>query len=694
MTLRFSERAPLTAALLSLLSLSSLAVAQPASQPASQPAVVAPPASQPASLPAVVAQPASLPASLPAVTEPAEAVALISLDPALNAALADLDIAACEVAPLQAVKAPEDKPQDECEVGSGRCTAEGAQLCKRIGPQAKWQPASQCSEGQTCEDGRCHSLLAKILVWSMLIGMLLAFIYMIFNYQKGLKGSPYELYILFATKIIEYTAYGAMQMTFVLFLSKIVKLSDFQAGSYIGAWSVSISLVTIMVGALVDAIGIRRTLIIGTVALLVARLFLPFSDNFWIVTVLGFVPMAIGTAIMAPVISVGIKRYTTKEGASLGFGLFYTLMNVGWAAGGWLFDYMRAQFGENNMTAVPLINMELHTYQLIFLVGFVLTIPTFFMVFFMRNGVKMTDDQGIVITAFEKMEGSNFFAVMINSIKKAALETGRIMSSVFKEKSFWIFMFMIGVLIGVRLVFLHFHYTFPKYGIRVFGEGVKIGSIYGVLNPVIIVFLVPMVAFFTKKVSSYKMMIVGTFLSAGSVFIAIMPESWFAQMEGGIFGELVYNWWLNVHPSDQRPLYMSLIVFITVFTVGEAFWSPRLMQFTAEIAPEGREGTYISLAMLPLFLGKLVAGPLSGWLVQEYTPVTRVASGCLDPSQSALSGGFWAGVKSAEVVGDLSHHYMVWVWIGVMAMASPIGLVIFRKMFTAAEQKTPAKKEV
>ncbi|MBU1429246.1 hypothetical protein KKF91_01680, partial [Myxococcota bacterium] len=128
MTLRFSERAPLTAALLSLLSLSSLAVAQPVAQPASQPAVVAPPASlpavvappasQPASLPAVVAQPASLPASLPAVTEPAEAVALVSLDPALNAALADLDIAACEVAPLQAVKAPEDKPQDECEVGS------------------------------------------------------------------------------------------------------------------------------------------------------------------------------------------------------------------------------------------------------------------------------------------------------------------------------------------------------------------------------------------------------------------------------------------------------------------------------------------------------------------------------------------------------------------------------------------------
>lgn len=622
---------------------------------------------------------APAPVAAPASATPAMSLAV---DPALSAAIAEVGVAACEPGEGEEVKA---KLKDECEVGTGRCTEAGAQLCKNMEGRTAWQPVSQCEEGQTCVDGSCKSTLARIIVWSVLIGLFLAFIYMIFNYQKGLKGSPYELYILFATKIIEYTAYGAMQMTFVLFLSKIVKLSDFEAGSYIGAWSVSISLVTIMVGALVDAIGIRRTLIIGTVALLVARVFLPFSGNFWIVTILGFVPMAIGTAIMAPVISVGIKRYTTKEGAALGFGLFYTLMNVGWAGGGYLFDYMRERFGENGMTAVPWINMELHTYQLIFLVGFVLTIPTFFMVFFMRNGVKMTDDEGVIVTPFEKMEGS-FVHVMVSSITNAARETYRIMVSVFKERAFWVFMFMIGVLIGVRLVFLHFHYTFPKYGIRVFGEGVKIGSIYGVLNPVIIVFLVPMVAFFTKKVSSYKMMIIGTFLSAGSVFVAIMPEQWFASMQGGLFGELVYNWWLDVHPMDQRPLYMSLIIFITIFTVGEAFWSPRLMQFTAEIAPEGREGTYISLAMLPLFLGKLVAGPLSGWLVQTYTPVERVVSGCVNPAESIASGGFWAGMKTSEVVGDISHHYMVWVWIGVMALASPIGLVIFRKMFTAAER--------
>ena len=66
--------------------------------------------------------------------------------------------------------------------------------------------------------------------------------------------------------------------------------------------------------------------------------------------------------------------------------------------------------------------------------------------------------------------------------------------------------------------------------------------------------------------------------------------------------------------------------------------------------------------MLPA-LGKLVAGPLSGWLLATYTPMV------------------------GNEVGDVTNHTMVWVWIGGMAVLSPIGLVIFRKMFTVAEKK-------
>jgi hypothetical protein len=84
------------------------------------------------------------------------------------------------------------------------------------------------------------------------------------------------------------------------------------------------------------------------------------------------------------------------------------------------------------------------------------------------------------------------------------------------------------------------------------------------------------------------------------------------------------------------------------------------MQFTAEIAPKGKEGSYIALSALPFFGAKLFVGPLSGWLVATYTP---------------------------EGQGPYPYHYMVWIWIGGMALFSPLGLVVFRKLFKRTEHQ-------
>ena len=197
------------------------------------------------------------------------------------------------------------------------------------------------------------------------------------------------------------------------------------------------------------------------------------------------------------------------------------------------------------------------------------------------------------------------------------------------------------------------------------GEGVKIGNIYGVLNPMLIIFLVPFIAALTKKVRSYHMLMVGTFISSLAVFIATLPSDIFQPLMGTWVGELIFNRWLEVPPQQQQPVFILLVVFISVFTVGEAIWSPRLLQFTAEIAPEGREGSYIALSYLPYFAAKLIAGPMSGWLVATYTP---------------------------EGAASYPNHWMVWVWIGGMALVSPLGLVVFHRLFSAAERRHKARE--
>ena len=57
-----------------------------------------------------------------------------------------------------------------------------------------------------------------------------------------------------------------------------------------------------------------------------------------------------------------------------------------------------------------------------------------------------------------------------------------------------------------------------------------------------------------------------------------------------------------------------LVMFIVILSIGEALWSPRLYEYTAMIAPKGREGTYMALASAPNFAAKLAVGGLSGTL--------------------------------------------------------------------------------
>jgi dipeptide/tripeptide permease len=508
-------------------------------------------------------------------------------------------------------------------------------------------------------DGKANGL--DWLVGTFILALIGALLFIVYRYVSGLRGSPRELYLLFFTKVTEYSAYGAANMAFVLYLNQDVGLSDIGAGSYIGAWSMGLTALTMMVGAVCDAIGVKRTLLIGCYALLISRLFMPMLSDVFMTSIFGFLPLAIGIAITGPVLSVGIKLFTNRAGATLGFGLFYTLMNVGWAIGAWIFDSVRGAFGDGGSTTIA--GMDFSTYQVIILVGFFLTIPDLIAITFIRRGVEMTEN-GIKITPPEKEDTSiPLFTRIMSLVKSSSKDTLNIFKSVFFQRSFHVYLAMIGLLVFVRLTFYHFHYTFPTYGIRVFGEGVKIGSMFGVLNPLMIVFLVPLIAAITTKVRSYWMLLIGTFISSGSVFLATLDPSNFAFLGESWFGDLVFDRWLEIPVGRRDPFYMSLVVFFIVFTIGEAIWSPRLMQFTAEIAPPGREGTYVALSYLPYFGAKFIAAPMSGWLLATYTP---------------------------DTTAQLTDHYMVWVWIGGTAIITPLGMLFFRKVYKKAEDDAAA----
>ncbi|HPY14667.1 MAG TPA: MFS transporter [bacterium] len=509
--------------------------------------------------------------------------------------------------------------------------------------------------------------LADFITYSIFAGMTIAFLAIIWSYAKGLRQSPRDMWLMFIYNIIEYTAYMAMNIAVTLWLTADCGVGDLAAGNYIMLWSILLSIIGMITGAVVDTIGIRKTLMISIIFLLISRFFMSFITDPYIIFVLGFIPMAIGFAIVGPLISVAIKRFTTKDTVAMGFGLFYVLMNLGYALGGLMFDGVRDVFSLrdsagkiiNENAGIDILGLHFSTYQMFFVIGFLFTIVSMIVAFFIRGNIELNDD-GKLTEVAKKELGSGFKAV-----RNSAIDVWNMISKVVAEKMFWVYIGMLALTLFVRFVFFHFSYTFPKYGISILGEGAKIGNIYGVLNSFLIIFTVPVVAYLTKKTASYKMLIIGSIVSSLSCFIAVIPSRFFVSLTDTVLGEMIFVKWLGLADSAQAlsvnpptPEYWPLIFFILIFTIGEAIWSPRLMQFTAEIAPKGKEGTYIALSILPWFAAKFFVGPMSGLLVKIYTPF-----------------------QDGHPLPPADNYTMVWVWIGGMALLTPVTLILFGKYF-------------
>jgi MFS family permease len=471
--------------------------------------------------------------------------------------------------------------------------------------------------------------------------------------------APRELWIIYAAYILENLAYkvGAGSVL-TLWLSSDLGLSDIKAGAMIATWSAIMTLITVMIGSLTDALGIRRTFLLGFGVCLLSRTTMALTVSKWIVLPMGLYLQALGIALMVPVMIAAVKKYSNAAQRSVAFSLYYALMNLGYAVGDWMFDRLRGAqgLGEHGHWLLPVLGMELSTYRVLILLGAVFTVPGMILVWlFLRDGVEMTE-QGVVITPrARRAHGKSFISALLTGCRETTVKTLEIFSGLWRQKAFYRFLAFMTLVVGVRMIYYHLFYTFPKYGIRELGAGAPVGRLSGVLNEVLILVLVPICGVLTQKVSAYRMVTVGSLISALSVFFIALPPAWFKPLAAGWLGDWVGHQWLGV-TGAVNPLYISIFLFIVLLSVGEAIWSPRLYEYSAAIAPKGQEASYMALSMLPYFLAKFFVGGTSGWLLTKYCPAT----GPRDPE-------------------------MMWFIIGGMALVTPVGALLFRKYIQVQE---------
>ena len=472
-----------------------------------------------------------------------------------------------------------------------------------------------------------------------------------------LRGAARELWLIFGTKILTITAYALVgTSTLGLWLSADVGLSDQNAGLVIASWSSVLTIFTVMVGSLVDAIGIRKSLLAGFGLCVVGRFTMSFFSAPWIALPMGLLPLALGEALQTPVMVAAVRRFSSTRQRSIAFSIYYSMMNVGFAIAAWTFDKVRAGLGEYGHYSVPYIGIQISTYQTIILIGLLFTIPNLLITYFgLRAGVEATDEGLKITPETTHYPDANFLSAFFFSCRDAIREWGRIFSSLWTQPTFYRFLAFFGFVVFVKLILYHMYYTFPKFAIRELGEAAPIGHIFGLLNAAIVVVLAPIVGALTQKFTAYKAVVIGTTITAVSVFFIAAPPAVFQGLADGWLGSLIGHTWLGLS-GPVHPLYVAIVLCVVLYSIGEAFYSPRLYEYPAAIAPKGQEGSYLALSMLPYFVAKFFVGAISGFLLARYCPAE--------------------GPRNSQ---------MIWLIVGCMAMVTPVGLLVARRFIQVHE---------
>jgi hypothetical protein len=239
-------------------------------------------------------------------------------------------------------------------------------------------------------------------------------------------------------------------------------------------------------------------------------------------------------------------------------------------------------------------------------------------IYFLRRGAE-ANNGGPVIDDPLRGHGTvpSLWSRIGATVRKSAIDTAHLFRRLVGQSAFYqllVFFLLIGFL---KAIFLQMDYVFPKFGIRELGLYAPVGRI-SAINAVMIIFLAPIVGALTQKYAAYRMVVIGGMIVAASVFIMALPTQWFVPAANSVIGQSLGYWYLGLQGSIH-PYYIMSALYLIVYSIGEAFYSPRVYEYAAAIAPKGQEASYGSLAYLPFLVGKILVGT-GGWLLAAFVP--------------------------------------------------------------------------
>ena len=268
-----------------------------------------------------------------------------------------------------------------------------------------------------------------------------------------------------------------------------------------------------------------------------------------LVGVVLFLP-SLGVALVKPSV-VGTTARASKENVrSIGYSIYYTLVNIGSLLGPSLASW---------------VHEHLHVESV-----FRLAALSVFLMFV-----------GVLI----------FFREPRREQDQQTASLGQVMSNLLIVLGNWRFVLFLLIFSGYWIVFWQQYLILPIY-IHDYVDPTANTERILIADPLIVITLTVAVNALTRRISSFRAIILGTMITAvGWLAIGSYPRVWTA------------------------------VAALMIVALGEIIQSPRYYEYISRLAPPGQQGTYMGFAFLPIGIGSLIGGMYGGWLVHHFAEV-------------------------------------------------------------------------
>ncbi len=422
-----------------------------------------------------------------------------------------------------------------------------------------------------------------------------------------------------------------------------------QKGNIMGPVTAILYLLPLITGALADRIGYKKVLITAYIILSSGYLLMGYVNSYLLVYI-AFLWVALGAALFKPIISATVTKTTTKETSSMGFGIFYMIVNIGGFVGPLFSSKLRDAYG----------------WKIVFIMAAsAILVNLLLVLLFYKEPYreKSQDSLGETITRALKN--------ILEALKDLRLV-----------------IFLI-IMVGFWTMFNQLFYTLPNF----IDQWVDTTIIYKWLEGISPGLAA---AIGTREGTIAPEMMVN--LDAGSIILfqvlisALVMK--FKPLNTIISGIIVNAIGIGLAFSTGNGFYV--IVGIFVFAIGEMSSSPKFTEYIGRIAPRNKEALYMGTSFLPVAAGNLIAGWLSGNFYEKWSDKisllkTEVARRGLDiPSIGDITQNEYVH-RAAERMGMNEHqltNYLwttyhpskIWMVFSAIGVATVIALFLYDKL--------------